>query len=146
MSDDFKSMPRIKAPPLADMSISREDFFESSKFDNTLEMIAEEKEEAEKRETEYRESVVKALQGIEKNTALLTEMTVLMQKNNDKQEQIFELITEILSIMKSKDKEEAESKFTAVMKKIAAVSDGVNGVSSLFTMAQTVYTAAQAMF
>ncbi|WP_077304002.1 hypothetical protein [Terribacillus halophilus] len=109
------------------------------------EEITQEREEKERVETEYREAVVSALQGIEKNTALLTDMTLLLQKNNEKQEEIFALFVEILEIMKSSNKEEAESKFTAVMKKIAAVSDGVNGASSLFTMAQTVYTACQAM-
>lgn len=98
-----------------------------------------------KEKEEFRKSVVSALQGIEKNTALLTEMTFLLQRSNDKQDQTFALMVEILEIMKSKDQEEAESKFTVVMKKITDFTDNASTLQSLWGMANTVFKAYQAL-
>lgn len=96
----------------------------------------------EKRELiEYRESVVQALQGIEKNTAILTEMTTLLQKNSEKQEEIFAIMIEIMEIMKSSNKEEAETKFAAVTRKITTFTENAGTVTSLIGMAQTVFNA-----
>lgn len=97
------------------------------------------------REVEYKESVLNALQGIEKNTALLTEMTFLLQKNNKNQEEIFQLMVEILAIMKSANQEEAGNKFTTVMQKITGFTDNASTLQSLFGMANTVYNAYQAL-
>lgn len=119
--------------------------FDMSYLDESLEEIARDREEAEKRDTDFRESVVNALQGIEKNTALLTEMTILLQNSNDKQDEMFQLMIEILEIMKSSNKEEAESKFTTVMKKITAFSENASTIQSLIGMAQTVYIAYQSL-
>ncbi|WP_342537946.1 hypothetical protein MKY15_15655 [Sporosarcina sp. FSL K6-1540] len=118
---------------------------DTSYLDKSLEEIYRNREETEKRETEYRESVVNALQGIEKNTALLTEMTILLQKSNDKQDEMFQLMIEILGIMKSSNEEEAESKFTTVMKKITTFTENASTMQSLISMAQTVYNAYQSL-
>jgi hypothetical protein len=146
MSDDFR--PKF-VPKRVDLSFPKP-FFDNTEFDRSMqeseEEMARDREERERKEAEYRETVISTLQGIEKNTALLTEITVLLQKNNDKQDQVFELITEILAITKANSKEEAESKLNDVMGKINAASDGVNSVQSLYTMATTVYTACQALF
>lgn len=114
---------------------------DTSFLDEGLEELARDKEEAEKKETEFRESVVKALHGIEKNTALLTEMTMLLQKSNDKQDEMFKLVVEIMEIMKSANKEEADSKYTTVMRKITTFSENASTIQSLIGMAQTVYNA-----
>jgi hypothetical protein len=143
-NDDFK-IPNIKMPSLDDMRIPRMELM-SSQFNETLAIIEGEKEEAAKRETEYRESVVKALQGIEKNTALLTEMTLLLQKSNEKQDEIFQIMIEILAIMKSSSVEEADSKFKSIMKKVNDLNTSVSTMQSLVSMATTVHNAYQAMF
>lgn len=97
--------------------------------------------EEQQREAEYKESVLSSLQGIEKNTALLTEMTSLLQTSNEKQAETFELMVEILEIMKSKDQEEANTKFMDVMGKIKGFTDNASTVQSLIGMAGTVYNA-----
>ena len=98
-------------------------------------------DESFKEKEEFRKSVLSSLQGIEKNTALLTEMTSLLQASNEKQDELFKLMVEILEIMKSKDQEEADTKFTAVTKKITAFADTANTMNSLLGMANTVYNA-----
>lgn len=105
------------------------------------EEIRKNKEEEQQSELDYRESILNSLQGIEKNTALLTEMTLLLQKSNDKQDEMFLLIVEIMEIMKSANKEEADSKFTVVTKKITAFTDTASTMQSLIGMATTVYNA-----
>ncbi|MCQ9285299.1 hypothetical protein NQ129_26395 [Priestia aryabhattai] len=103
--------------------------------------IAEEKNK-EKRELEqYRESVLVTLQGIEKNTAVLKEMSMLLQKHGEKQDEIFAIMIEIMEIMKCSNKEEAETKFAAVTRKIATVSEHASTVTSLVGIAKTVYDA-----
>ena len=106
-----------------------------------LSEINSEREEKEQRDSYYKESVLSSLQGIEKNTALLTEMTSLLQTSNDKQAETFELMVEILEIMKSKDQDEANTKFMDVMGKINTFTDNASTVQSLISMASTVYNA-----
>lgn len=132
-------MPKLK--PLSQPNFS----VDTSGLDNALREIDKQREEKELKEIEFRDSVVNALQGIEKNTALLTEMTILLQKSNDKQDEMFQLMIEILEIMKSPNKEEAESKFTTVMKKITTFSENASTMQSLISMAQTVYNAYQSL-
>ncbi|WLR56506.1 hypothetical protein LC048_06265 [Mesobacillus subterraneus] len=135
----------FEMPKLAPLPTVERQTFDTSHLDEAMEEIALEKEEKEKKEQEYRESVISTLQGIEKNTALLAEMTLLLQKNNEKQDDMFELMVEILAIMKSSNQEEAESKYTEVMKKITTFTDNASTVQSLVNMAQTVFNAYQSM-
>ncbi|MCY9007124.1 hypothetical protein [Peribacillus frigoritolerans] len=124
------------APPQIDTSYTQSllDSIQQSKAE------AQQREaEEQQREAEYKESVLSSLQGIEKNTALLTEMTSLLQTSNEKQDELFKLMVEILEIMKSKDQKEADTKFTAVTKKITAFADNANTLHSLINMAGTVY-------
>jgi hypothetical protein len=118
---------------------------DTSELDASLEEIARKREDEERVQSEFRDSVVNALKGIEKNTSVLTEMTLLLQKSNDKQDEMFALMIEILEIMKSSSKEEADSKFTTVMKKITTISDNANTIQSLIGMANTVYNAYQSL-
>ncbi|WP_050613363.1 hypothetical protein [Bacillus testis] len=102
-------------------------------------------QEEKQREEEYKESVLNALLGIEKNTALLTEMTLLLQTNNDKQDEIFAIMVEILEIMKSANEEEANSKFTKVMKKITTFTENASTMQSLLGMANAAFNAYQGL-
>ncbi|GMG76993.1 hypothetical protein ShirakiTB12_54620 [Priestia megaterium] len=45
-------------------------------------------------------------------------MVLLLQKNGGKQEEIFGIMIEIMEIMKSSNKGEAETKFAAVTRKV----------------------------
>ncbi|MEY9865370.1 vacuolar-type H+-ATPase subunit I/STV1 [Peribacillus sp. B2I2] len=137
--ESVKQLESLKIPkvPTTDYFQHRE--LDASGLNATLDSIQKSKAEEKRRESEYKESVLSSLQGIEKNTALLTEMTSLLQTSNEKQAETFELMVEILEIMKSKDQEEADTKFTAVTKKITAFADNANTLHSLINMAGTVY-------
>ncbi|MGG3497415.1 hypothetical protein ABES08_16940 [Peribacillus simplex] len=131
-------MSELATPPKVDTSYTQSllDGIQQSKAE------AQQREaEEQQREAEYKESVLSSLQGIEKNTALLTEMTSLLQTSNEKQAETFELMVEILEIMKSKDQEEANTKFMDVMGKIKGFTDNASTVQSLIGMASTVYNA-----
>ncbi|SFE90880.1 hypothetical protein SAMN05428981_11018 [Bacillus sp. OV194] len=110
-----------------------------------FDMVRNQKEAEKQRELEYQEAVLNALHGIEKNTAILTEMTLLLQKSNEKQDELFQLMVEILGIMKSSTIQEAESKFATVMRKITEFTDHANTMQSLINMATSVYNAYQAL-
>lgn len=136
-----KILESLKASkfPIADFSQRTE--VDTSRMQANLESIQQSKAEEKQREAEYKESVLSSLQGIEKNTALLTEMTSLLQTSNNKQDETFELMVEILEIMKSKDQEEANTRFMSVVEKIKGFTDNASTVQSLIGMASTVYTA-----
>ena len=127
--------------PTTDYSQLQHRGLDASGLQSTYDSIQKSKAEEKQREVEYKESVLSSLQGIEKNTALLTEMTSLLQTSNEKQAETFELMVEILEIMKSKDQEEANTKFMDVMGKIKGFTDSASTVQSLINMAGTVYNA-----
>lgn len=131
--------------PKINMNYPKPPQIDTSHLDATMDAMAREREETERKENEFREAVVNTLKGIEKNTALLTEMTLLLQKSSDKQEEIFTLMVEILAIMKSANQEEAESKYVSVMRKITALNENFSTIQSLVGMANTVVTAYQAL-
>jgi flagellar motor component MotA len=96
-------------------------------------------------ELEYREAVLKALQGIERNTAFLSEVSHLLQKNNERQDEIFQLLVEILEIMKSRTIEEAESKYRQVMRKIGEFAGDIGTIQTLYGIGQAVFNAFQSL-
>jgi len=111
-----------------------------------LEAIAEEKARKEREEREYRESVISKLQGIEHNTATLQEMNYHLQKNTEHQKEIFDLMVEALSIIKSSNPEEAKGKLEMVKEKInslTSLKDSVETVQWLITMANSAFIAYQ---
>ena len=71
-----------------------------SKFSEIADAISTAKAKEEEELKEYREFVVKTLKDIEKNTAILAEMSTLLQKNNEKQDKILATMTEIMKNMK----------------------------------------------
>lgn len=122
-----------------------ESFYNSKAFKKASDAAMEAKTREKQELIRYRESVVNALQGIEKNTATLTEMTLLLQKSGKRQDEIFAIMVEILAIMKSNNEEEAKSRFTTVMEKITAFKDNTETAISLYGMAQTVYNTFQSL-
>lgn len=71
-----------------------------SKFSEIADAISTAKAKEEEELKEYREFVVQTLKDIEKNTAILAEMSMLLQKNNEKQDKILATMTEIMKNMK----------------------------------------------
>ncbi|MFJ7680434.1 hypothetical protein ACIQXQ_20685 [Peribacillus sp. NPDC097198] len=123
-------------PPKIQHVIQNKDYLNAA-----VEDYLKDQEERQQEEADYKKSLLNSIQGIERNTALLMEMTHLLQKSNDKQDETFELMVEILEIMKSKDQDEANSKFMNVIEKIKTFTDNASTVQSLIGMASTVYTA-----
>ncbi|AMK73074.1 MULTISPECIES: hypothetical protein [Bacillus] len=139
--------PKIQPPalnhPLSDTSYLRE-------FNEQRALEKERNEQAsikkEKDEQEYREQTLQLLAGIERNTAILHEISSLMKKNNDKQNETFDIIVEILEIMKSKSNEEVVGRYQKVMSKINQFTNDVETIKSLYTIGATIYSTASNMF
>jgi hypothetical protein len=137
----------ISRTNLTDRIINNDPFKEvGDQVRELQEKIHEQKMREKQEELEYREAVLKALQGIERNTALLSEISLLLQKNNERQDEIFQLIVEILEIMKSRTIEEAESKYRQVMRKINEFTGDFATIQTLHGMVYTVFNAVQSLF
>ncbi|MCY7845708.1 hypothetical protein MOB49_17530 [Bacillus haynesii] len=106
----------------------------SEHLENLDEEIVQEREHREAEEKEYREQSLKLLAGIEKNTAVLHEITFLLRTSNDKQEETFKLIVEMLEILKSNNKDEAISRYRKVMDKINRFSGDTQTIQSLYSL------------
>ncbi|XJZ28610.1 hypothetical protein ACF5W4_07430 [Bacillota bacterium Lsc_1132] len=150
MSDDLFSKFNIEATKFDFSKILKQQQPVIPDFTKTeaYKQIVKDQEEKQQRELEdkqseieFREAMLATLKGIEKNTALLTEMTVLLQSNNEKRDETFKLMVEIMEIMKSKNPEEANNKFMDIMGKIKTFTDHASTVQSLIGMATTVYNA-----
>lgn len=111
----------------------------------SMDELHEFQQQEKQREKEYKESVLNALLGIEKNTALLTEMTLLLQKSNDRQDEVFAIIVEVLEILKSSSQEEADSRFAKVMGKITTFKENVSTMQSLYGLASAAFNAYQGL-
>ncbi|MCP1459366.1 hypothetical protein ABE348_18765 [Bacillus velezensis] len=115
----------------------REDLYEQ--MDELAEETSEAIELRDAEEKEYREQTLKLLTGIERNTAVLQEISFLMRKSNDRQEETFALIVEILEIMKSETNEEVVSKYQKIINKISQFTGDVETMKSLYSISGTIY-------
>lgn len=80
------------------------------------------------------------LKGIERNTANLNEIISLLKNGNEKQEEIFDVIVEMLEIAKEKDKEKAQNKCRKVMSKITNLMNDVKTMTTLYSFGTTIYS------
>ena len=106
-------------------------------------MQLEEQQEANRIAEEYQQESLKILRAIEQNTANLYTLVDLISKNNEQQEELIALITEVLSIATAKTKGEAETKYRAVMDKITKTVKDVEAMNKMVGYATTVWTLAQ---
>lgn len=88
---------------------------------------------------EYQKRSLEVLKSIEENTANLSSIVDLINHSNENQDQIIEIFTDILSIAKAKNKEEADSLFKNVSEKITSTTDTVDAIIKLTGWATTVY-------
>lgn len=88
---------------------------------------------------EYQQKSLEVLQSINENTANLYTMVELINQNNEKQDELIALMTEILSLAKVKSKEEADSLFKKIMVKISDTTDNVDSMIKIVGWATTVY-------
>nr|WP_278430340.1 hypothetical protein [Brevibacillus laterosporus] len=96
-------------------------------------------EERNKEENEWKQRVLIASEKTAENTSFIFDALVLIREGNQKQDEIFDLLVEMLSIAKSQTKEEAESKFTKVMRKINNLSTTAESIEKLTKHANTIW-------
>lgn len=103
--------------------------------------LAEHIEKTEK----YQERSLEILQSINANTANLYTIIDLVNKSNDGQDELLDILSEVLVIAKAKEKGEAETLFKKV---IAKINDSVKSADSMVKIigwATTVYNIVTAM-
>ena len=88
---------------------------------------------------EYQQQSLEMLKSINQNTANLYTLVDLISKSNEKQDEMLELITEILTIAKAKEKREAESIFKKVVTKITDTVEAADSVIKLIGWATAIY-------
>jgi NTP pyrophosphatase (non-canonical NTP hydrolase) len=94
---------------------------------------------------EYQEKSLEMLQAINQNTANLYTLIDLINHNNESQDEILELLNEILSIAKAKSKDEADTLFKKVMKKINDATTDVESMVKIVGWATTIYSMVKTM-
>lgn len=90
-------------------------------------------------EAEYNASVLNTLIKIENNTANLTALIELIKDNNERQEEILNVIMDLLSVAKETNKENAQNKYRKIMNKISDFSNDFETFMKLTTFATTVH-------
>ncbi|UNF76231.1 hypothetical protein [Lactiplantibacillus plantarum] len=108
-----------------------------NRFNKELDAKSSLEKESQKAQIESR----KILQQIEKNTASLAEITELLHESNLKHDQIIDLMGDLFAISKSKDNEEAQSLYQKAISKISSVGENVGNITTLVTLATTIYNA-----
>lgn len=98
------------------------------------------------RTEDYQKRSLEILEQIQQNTASLYTIAELINSANDKQSDMIALITEILTISKAHDKEEADTLFKKVFDKIQYVSDSAEAIVKLSTVAVNVYQLVTKLF
>lgn len=106
-----------------------------------MERVAREKHE---KEEQYKQDTLDTLKNIEKNTGDISQLVVLLRANSDKQTEILEVMTEIMSIGSSETNEEAENKYRAVMNKINQTFEDAETMEKLLGYGKMFYHSAKA--
>lgn len=88
---------------------------------------------------EYQQQSLEMLKSINQNTANLYTLVDLINKSNDKQDEMLGIISEILTIAKAKDKKEAESFLKKAMIKINGSVETADSIVKLVGWATTIY-------
>lgn len=94
---------------------------------------------------EYQQKSLEVLQSINENTANLYTMVELINKNNENQDELIELMAEILSLAKAKSKADADTLFKKIMGKINNTTDNVDTMIKVVGWATAVYNMVQSM-
>lgn len=136
LQNQIKSMTR----PMHDFDQVGNDFQKQMKEIQRLKAVEREREE------DYKQQVLDALLGIEKNTANIAQLVTLIQSNNDKQDEIIQLLKEVFEMGKAQNLEEAESKYRQIMRKISNFEGDVATLQSLTGFANTTFSALQNLF
>lgn len=99
-------------------------------------------QEHREEEKMYWEESLTLLKLIELNTASLAMLVDLISKNNENQDEIIRILTEVLEIAKANNKEEADNLYRKIMKKATTFTEDVEVIQKISTFASTMYTLA----
>jgi hypothetical protein len=127
---DFSKLPPKNLPSLN---------YINKHLDDALKSVQEAHEEKVAQEKAYRNELISLLKSIESNTANLNSLVELIKQNVNQQDDIIEIITDILSIAKARQKEEAETKFQKVMKRITGTITDAETLSRIVPYALSLY-------
>ena len=97
-------------------------------------------QEHREEEKMYWEQSINLLKSIELNTANLAMIVDLINKNNEKQDEIIAILSEVLEIAKAKNKEEADNLYRKTMNKVITFTKDVEAIQKLSVFAGTMYT------
>jgi hypothetical protein len=88
----------------------------------------------------YWEENINLLRSIELNTANLAMIVDLINKNNENQDEIIGILSEVLEIAKAKNREEADNSYRKIMQKISTFTKDVETIQKISIFACTMYT------
>ncbi|MCK1996447.1 hypothetical protein MPH47_04200 [Psychrobacillus psychrodurans] len=100
--------------------------------------------EQHEREERYKKDTLNTLKNIEKNTGDISQLVSLLHENSDKQTEILEIMTNIMSIGTSSTPEEAESRYRTVMNKINETIQDAETMEKLLGYGKLFYHSAKA--
>lgn len=99
----------------------------------------ENQRKAEILDTQYKVDLLETLKNIEKNTAALNELVLLVRASNLQLETLTEIVSELLEIATAKNKEEAGSRYKKAMKRISDVVHDAESIRKMASIAEQVY-------
>jgi len=97
------------------------------------------------RTEQYQRDSIKILESIQQNTANLYTLVDLINKNNEQQDELIGLISEIMTISKAKNKEEADSLFRNVLANANKIITDGETLFKIVSYATSVYGAVNTM-
>lgn len=87
----------------------------------------------------YQARSLEVLQAIEENTANLYTLVELINKSNDMQDDLLAILSEVMEIAKAKDKNDADSRYEKVMKKMTTLFKAGEVLSNFTGIAKFIY-------
>jgi hypothetical protein len=127
---DFSNLPPKNLPSLN---------YINKYLDDAMKSVQEAHEERVTQEKSYRDSHLSLLRSIESNTANLNILVSLISKNIEQQDALIEVMGDILSIAKAKEKREAETKLQIALKKITETITNGEALAQAVMYAGTVF-------
>ena len=149
MSDIKEGMPLFEGIPK--LSIVPQSTFNYSEIMRNVPMTEFSIEDSPiyqqiKESAEYQKKSYEVLKAIEENTANLHVLVDLVHNSKENQDEIIDLLSEIQTMAKAKDSDEASSLYKRVMAKIAGAVKDAETVQKLSSYAGTVFTIVETFF
>ena len=94
----------------------------------------------------YQNEMLRTLHAIESNTATLHTIVELIIRNNEQQDELIAMFTEILTIAKARDKAEAETLYKKTVGKMANVIKDGEALAKLMPVVTAIYNAVSSAF